>query len=77
MPPRDSYRAKARELLTKAATEPNAQTQVELEALAKSYLRLAGQADRNSALDIVYETPSAPIVIPPEQIPQPEDSSEA
>jgi hypothetical protein len=60
----------------KAATEAHAEVQAELETLALSYLRLAEQADRNGTADLVYETPVAAIPRP-EQIPLPEDSSEA
>jgi hypothetical protein len=77
MPPGDEYRAKAAELFAKATTEANPTAQAELETLARSYLRLAEQADRNSATDIVYETPPPAAVTPPEQIPPPEDPSEA
>jgi len=57
MPSGDSYRDKARQLYAKAAAEPHAQTQVELESLARAYQRLAEQADRNSTTDLVYLTP--------------------
>ena len=62
----EQYRAKAAELIDKAAGECNVQACVELESLARAYLRLAEQADRNSTNDIVYMTPD------PDQ-----DSSEA
>lgn len=73
----NEYRSKAADLFAKAAIEANAETQVEMETLARSYLRLAEQADRNSMTDLVYVTPPTPAVTPPEQIPLPEDSSEA
>ena len=53
----DEYRAKSAEILAMAASEPHAETQVELESLARAYRRLAEQADRNSATDLVYLTP--------------------
>jgi hypothetical protein len=75
MPSGDEYRAKAAGLFASAAAEANTQVQAELETVARSYLRLAEQADRNSTNDIVYVTPGP--AIPPEQVPGPEDSSEA
>jgi hypothetical protein len=73
----NEYRAKAADLFAKAAIEANAETQVEMETVARSYLRLAEQADRNSMTDIVYVTPPTPGITRPEQIPPPEESREA
>jgi hypothetical protein len=53
----DDYRDKAAEIYARAASEPHAATQVELESLARAYRRLAEQADRNSTADLVYFTP--------------------
>ena len=53
----DDYRAKAAEFATTASNEVHAVTRVELESLARAYVRLAEQADRNSTNDIVYVTP--------------------
>jgi hypothetical protein len=47
----DGYRAKAAEIAAKPA---HGARRVELESLARAYLRLAEQADRNSKTDIVY-----------------------
>ena len=41
-----------------AQAETDRADKVEFENLARAYLRLAEQADRNSRTDIVYETPS-------------------
>jgi hypothetical protein len=52
-----AYRLKAAELAARATTEQDPSTRAELESLALAYLRLADQADRNQASDLVYETP--------------------
>ena len=57
MNPWDEYRVKAAELAARAACENDPQLQEELENLAKSYLRLALQAEQNSRFDLTYETP--------------------
>ena len=55
----DVYRAKAAEIMGKAARETNHdQNRANLHALAQSYLRLAEQADRNELTDVTYETPT-------------------
>jgi hypothetical protein len=54
---RDEYRLKAAELSARAACETNPQIQAELESLARSYMRLALQAEQNSRLDLTDETP--------------------
>ncbi len=56
----DCYRQKALEVRARARGEANAAIKAELEALAKCYLRLALQADRNSMTDVWYETPAKP-----------------
>ena len=55
----DSYRRKAAEFHAQAqrATSLSPYLRVEFENLAKAYLRLAEQADRNAGADIVYEPP--------------------
>jgi hypothetical protein len=55
--PADAYRIKAAQLDAEARHEKNPTTRIELFHLATAYLRLAEQAERNSHLDIVYETP--------------------
>ncbi|MFZ1951672.1 MAG: hypothetical protein WBX05_06930 [Pseudolabrys sp.] len=57
MNPWDEYRVKAAELSARAACENDSALKAELENLARSYLRLALQAEQNSRLDQTYETP--------------------
>ena len=57
MTPWDEYRVKAAELHARAACENDPALRIELEYLARSYLRLAEQAKQNSRLDLTYETP--------------------
>jgi hypothetical protein len=57
MSPWDEYRVKAAELSARAACETSPRMQAELENLARSYTRLALQAEQNSRLDLTYETP--------------------
>jgi hypothetical protein len=57
MNPWDEYRVKAAELSARAASEADPRIQVDLENLARSYLRLALQAEQNSHLDLTYEMP--------------------
>lgn len=54
----DLYRAKAAQLLAQAKRELVPAIRIDLETLAQSYLRLAEQADRNSANDIRLPAPS-------------------
>ena len=56
MTPWDEYRVKAAELHARAACEGDPALKAELENLARSYLRLAEQAEHNSHLDRTYET---------------------
>jgi hypothetical protein len=58
MPVGDDYRSKAAELTTRAATEADPVMRRELENLAKGYLRLAEQAERNSLTSIPDEAKS-------------------
>jgi hypothetical protein len=57
----DQYRIRAAELRAKAHEERNPRLAAEYEHLAKSYIRLAEQADRNQKLDVTYE-PSPPMI---------------
>jgi hypothetical protein len=57
MPTGDEYRVKAADMNARAIKEPNFLLRAEFENLALSYLRLANQADKNGATDLVYETP--------------------
>jgi hypothetical protein len=54
----NDYRIKAAEFRARATREASESLRAELFALAKAYLRLAEQADRNSHSDVSYE-PSA------------------
>jgi len=58
MTQRDEYLLGAAELSANAQAESDAMRKAEFENLARAYLRLAGQAERNSLGDIVCETPS-------------------
>jgi len=53
------YRIKAAELFALANNEHFHGFKIQCERLARAYLRLAEQADRNSQLDLTYETPPA------------------
>ena len=53
----DQYRARAADLLARSKRETDPIIRSEWQHLARSYLHLAEQADRNSRADIVYETP--------------------
>jgi hypothetical protein len=53
----DEYRVKAAELAARAACETDPQIQADLDNLARSYLRLAMQAEQNNRVDLTYETP--------------------
>jgi hypothetical protein len=57
MTARDEYLLKAAELSAMAQAETDRADKVEFENLARAYLRLAEQAERNSQADIVSETP--------------------
>jgi hypothetical protein len=58
MNPRIEYRNKAAELFALASQDHYRALKIQFEHLARAYLRLAEQADRNSQLDISYETPT-------------------
>ena len=51
----DSYRRMAAHFRSKAAHERNAALAEQLDHLAKCYVRLAEQADRNSQQDLWFE----------------------
>jgi hypothetical protein len=51
----DQYRKLAAELKAKANSEVNQSVAVELDGLARSYLRLAAQAEQNSTVDLWLE----------------------
>jgi len=72
MPTAHDYRSKAADLSARAKRESNMLTRAEYEHLALSYLRLAHQAERNAATDIVYETPRLEQAQVPQQQQQPQ-----
>ena len=51
------YRIKAAKLFALASQDHHRALKIQFEHLARAYLRLAEQADRNSQLDISYEAP--------------------
>lgn len=55
MSPADQYRKLAAELRARAGSERNEGVAAELDALARSYQRLAEQADQNSETDLWIE----------------------
>lgn len=57
MGPGDEYRVKAFEFRAMARSENDPGMRAEFENLARAYMRLAEQAERNSQLDLTYETP--------------------
>jgi hypothetical protein len=57
MNPGIEYRIKAAELFALASQDHYRALRIQFEHLARAYLRLAEQADRNSQLDLAYETP--------------------
>ena len=57
MGPGDEYRVKALEFRAMARSENDLGMRAEFENLARAYLRLAEQAERNSQLDLTYEIP--------------------
>jgi hypothetical protein len=58
MRPAEQYRGLADDCDARARQESRSQFRQEWETLARSYRRLAEQADRNSFNDLVYEPPS-------------------
>lgn len=55
MSPAEQYRKLAAELMSKAGAERNDGVAAELTALARSYLRLAEQAEQNGGTDLWVE----------------------
>jgi hypothetical protein len=50
----ERYRRRAAEIDAAAKWAPTQEKQIELEHLARAYLRLAEQADRNAETDVIY-----------------------
>ena len=76
----DRYRALATQCDAKAKQEADWQIRAEWEQMARSYRRLAQQADRNAQTDVTYEPPLARPAAPPpaqqQQQSQPQTKSE-
>ena len=66
----DECRVRAAELHGKSKQETDPFLRGELEQLAHGYLRLAEQADRNAASDLVYESPPERPNVQQQQQPQ-------
>ncbi len=66
MTPPEQYRALAARFRARARMGENARLAAEWEHLARCYVRLAEQAERNLGLDLVYETPPPRPEGPPE-----------
>ena len=77
----DHYRALAAQFDAKAKQEADWQVRAEWEHMARSYHRLAEQAERNAQTDVTYETPPPrPPAAPPaqqQQQQQPEGNGES
>ena len=56
----DQYRIKAAELHAQAQCHTTSKLRVQFENLAKAYLRLAEQADRNDRADLIYASRHRP-----------------
>jgi hypothetical protein len=54
----DQFRIRAAEFHAMAQCATSHRLQVQYENLAKAYLRLAEQADRNAQTDVIYEPPT-------------------
>ena len=68
MTPAGHYRALAAQCDAKAKQETDWQIRAEWEHMARSYHRLAQQAERNAQTDVTYETPlQRPAAAPPAQ----------
>src|SRR6266436_2053103 len=64
----DRYRALAVQCDAKAKHEADWHIRAEWEHMARSYRRLAEQAERNAQTDVIYEPPlERPAAIPPTQ----------
>ena len=57
MAPVDDYQVKALEFRAMARSENDPNMRAEFKNLERAYRRLAEQAERNSQLDLTYETP--------------------
>ena len=57
----DGYRLKAAEFQALAQDEKNMMFRMQFESLARAYLRLAEQAERNIQTDVTYEPPPTKI----------------
>lgn len=66
MTPVDQYRTLAARFRAHARTTASPRLAAEWEHLARCYVRLAEQAERNRGLDLVYETPPPRHDGPPE-----------
>jgi hypothetical protein len=78
MSPADEYRIKAAGLTTMAESESDLLIRAEFDRLARGYLLLAEQADRNAHVDVIYETPSAAVPAGQQQQQiQPKDDGDA
>ena len=64
MTPRDVYLMKAAELIAKVDGELDPALRAEFDSLARAYLRLAEQAERNDPTNIVYGTPDKGTELP-------------
>lgn len=70
MTPADTYRIRAAQLMASARFGRTPAQRLEVERLAASYRRLAEQADRNSEIDVVYDTQLVSPQQPPVQRPR-------
>jgi len=70
MTPADTYRIRAAQLMASARFGRTPAQRLEVERLAASYRRLAEQADRNSKIDVVFDTQLVPPQQPPVQRPR-------
>ena len=55
MSPAERYRMRAAEFRAQARVQTNSSIAADFKHLAECYLRLAEQAERNGATDVVYE----------------------
>jgi hypothetical protein len=68
MTPAGHYRALAAQCDAKAKQETDWKVRAEWEHMARSYHRLAEQAERNAQTDVIYETPPPrPATVPSAQ----------
>jgi hypothetical protein len=76
MTPAGQYRVKAGDLAALARAEKDPFGKAEYERLSLAYWLLAEQAERNSKVDLVYETPSHQPQVQQQQQPQPKPDEE-